>query len=182
MTTHVSPQTFADYLDGMLDAPGAERLERHVSNCSECAAMLQRQARLEEYLYEAAAHPRAGTIVAHARKATARASGSTLSAAAAVLLMVFSFAPPHLPRALDNAKATEHATQVAVRGDDDASLSCLPTSPLSGSMCSDVTEDAATLEEPADVTVADVGVLCGADEFGQQSLCVPGMSSASITG
>jgi hypothetical protein len=91
MNDHLASELLTDYAMGTLDASSAEAVDAHVETCTRCAALLQREARLEFGLTEVASGlPR--TIVGAARGrrrwSTRLAVGAGMALAAGLVLVL----------------------------------------------------------------------------------------------
>lgn len=93
---HLSPDIAEQYVIGALDAESVRFVEGHVAQCTDCAKLLQQEARVEIALHEVGSMGNVVSLASRRRRVGAVIVSAVAAIAAAVILVVVtdSDSPP----------------------------------------------------------------------------------------
>ena len=98
MQRHIGADVIEQYVMGALDLESSRFVEGHVTQCPECAAMLQNEARVEVALLEVASLTKVVSLSSRRRRIGALVASAAVALAAGLVLIVSADRTPSLEK------------------------------------------------------------------------------------
>ncbi len=107
---HLGADVVEQYVMGALDVESSRFVESHVTQCPECAALLQNEAQVEVALHEVAALKKVVLLSSRRRRMTALVASAAVALAAGLVLVVSIDRGPSLQNRPVLRQCTEAST------------------------------------------------------------------------
>ena len=110
---HLGADVVEQYVMGALDVESSRFVESHVTQCPQCASLLQTEAQVEVALHEVASLKKVVALSSRRRRLTALAASAAIALAAGLVLVV---SVEHGPR-LENRPVLRQCTEASTARD-----------------------------------------------------------------